>query len=520
MNREKMLDLLADVEQQRNRYELGGGIKAIEKQHEKGKLTARERINLLFDPGTFQEFNLWATPFRTGFDIDEKFSPTDAVITGFGKVDGRTVMAYAHDFTVLTGGQSGGQHAKIVRVIDTAVRMGVPYVGMVDSSGVRLHDGMGEPGVKPPADGIGLHNTGSFMWSPPYASGVIPQVALMLGPMFAGSSYSPIMKDFLVMNANTSSACLASPPAIKAVTGQSVTMDELGGPKVHSEISGICDKVVNSDEESIDYCKKLLSYWPSNWTEKPPIVDMGDSPYRRDEGLLDIVPYDLNEGYDMRELISMLVDRGEFVETKAVYAPSIITCFARIGGRSVGIVASNPAVNLGALDMNTSDKAARFIRFCDAFNIPLVFLVDTVGYSSDVKKQSLGLERHAAKVMFAISEATVPKITINIRNCANFGDLAFGNEQLGVDLVYAWPYTQLGKITDLDIYYSHTKDASKMQSFLDKFNTIYNAGERLLYTDLIDPRNTRKCIFDALVWMNNKNEQVERPWKKHGNIPL
>ena len=518
MSRDKMLEMLAEVEQQRSRYQMGGGPKAIENQHKKGKLTARERINLLFDPGTFQEFGLWATPFRTGFDIDEKFSPTDAVVTGYGKVDGRTVMAYAHDFTVLTGGQSGGQHAKIVRVIDNAVKMGVPYVGMVDSSGVRLHDGMGEPGVKPPADGIGLHDTGSFMWSPPYASGVIPQVALMLGPMFAGSSYSPIMKDFLVMNAHTSSACLASPPAIKQVTGQDVTINELGGPKVHSEISGICDKVVQSDEESIEYCKKLLSYWPSNWRETPPIVDMGDSPYRTDERLIDIVPDDLTQGYDMRQLIAMLVDCGEYVETKEVYAPSVITCFARIGGRSVGIVASNPAVNLGALDMNTSDKAARFIRFSDAFNIPLVFLADTVGYSSDAKKQTMGLERHAAKVMFAISEATVPKITINIRNCANYGELAFGNEQLGSDLVLAWPYTQLGKINDLEQYYSRTKDPEKIQAYLDKFNTLYNAGERLLYSDIIDPRNTRRSIFDALVWMENKRE--ERPWKKHGNIPL
>ncbi len=518
MERDNMLEMLEDIERQRSIYQMGGGAKAIEKQHQRGKLTARERINLLFDPGTFQELNLWALPFRTGFDIDEKFSPADAVITGYGKVDGRTVMAYAHDFTVLTGGQSGGQHAKIVRVIDTAVKMGIPYVGMVDSSGVRLHDGMGEPGVKPPADGIGLHGTGSFMWSPPYASGVVPQVALMLGPMFAGSSYSPIMKDFLVMNNNTSSACLASPPAIKAVTGQSVTMDELGGPKVHSEISGICDKVVNSDEESIAYCKKLLSYWPSNWRDKPPVVDMGDSPYRRDERLLDIVPFDQTQGYEMRELIAMLVDCGDFLESKEVYAPSIITCFARIGGQSVGIIANNPAVNGGALDMDTSDKEARFIRFCDAFNIPLVFLADTIGFLSNAEKQTLGLERHAAKVMYAISEATVPKITINIRNCSNYGDLAMGNEQLGVDVVFAWPYAQLGKIDNLDQFYAQEKDPSKIKVTLEKYNNIYNAGARLLFSDIIDPRNTRGTIFNALTWLENKKE--DRPWKKHGNIPL
>jgi acetyl-CoA carboxylase carboxyltransferase component len=519
MERENMLEMLKDIEQQRSLYQMGGGPKAIEKQHKRGKLTARERVNLLFDPGTFQELNLWATPFRTGFDdTDAKFSPSDAIVTGYGKVNGRTVMAYAHDFTVLTGTQSGGMHAKMVRVIEAAVKMGVPCVALSDSAGVRLQDGQGEPGFKPPADGIGLGGTGSFMWSPPYASGVIPQIVLMLGPMFAGSSYSPIMMDFLVMNEHTSSTVLASPMAIKAVTGQDTTIAELGSPKVHSEITGICDKVTQSDEESIEYCKSLLSYWPSNWREKPPIIDIGDSPYRKEEELLDIVPFDLSKGYDMRKIISLVADGGAFVESKDVFAPSVITGFARIGGQSVGIVASNPAVNLGALDMDTSDKEARFIRFCDAFNIPLVFLADTIGFLSDTNKQAMGLERHAAKVMYAISEATVPKITIYIRNCSNYGDLAFGNEQLGCDIAFAWPTCQLGKITDFAQFYTKGLDMDKMKAAVEKYNTIYNAANRLMFSDIIDPRDTRATIFKALTWLENKKE--DRPWKKHGNIPL
>lgn len=516
MERKNMIKMLEDIETKRNIYQMGGGSKAISKQHERGKLTARERVNMLFDPGTFQELNLWATPFRTGFDTDEKFSPGDAMVSGYGKVNGRTVMTYAHDFTVLAGTQSCGQHAKMVRVIETAVKMGIPCVSMSDSAGVRLQCGMGEPGFQPPVDGVGLQGTGSFMWSPPYASGVIPQIALMLGPMFAGSSYSPIMTDFLIMNKHTSSTVLASPMAIKAVTGQDVTINDLGSPEVHSKITGICDKVAQSDEESIEYCKSLLSYWPPNWREKPPIVDIGDDPYRREEELLDIVPFDVQKGYDMRKIIAMIVDGGIFTESKEVFAPGLITCFARIGGRSVGIVASNPNVNLGAMDMNTSDKEARFIRFCDAFNIPLVFLSDTVGYISDISQQTMGLERHAAKVMYAISEATVPKITISIRNCSNYGEFAMGTEQMGVDIVFAWPSTQMGRVNNLEQFYTKGIDVNKID--LNKYNNIYHAAERLMFSDIIDPRDTRATIFKALSWLENKREH--RPRRKHGNIPL
>jgi Acetyl-CoA carboxylase, carboxyltransferase component (subunits alpha and beta) len=513
--------LLKEIESKRNIYQLGGGQGEVAKQHKKGKLTARERLNLLFDDGTFQELNLWALPFRTGYEIDEKFSPGDAVVTGYGKVDGRTVMAYAHDFTVLAGTQSTGQHAKINRIMEGAVKAGVPYVGIADSAGVRLQDGMGQPGVRPPSDGIGLHGSGSYMYSPPQASGVVPQIAVMLGPQFAGSSYSPILKDFLIMREGNSYACLASPPVIKTITGLDVTVEELGGAMVHAKITGTCDKVVKSDEESMRFCRKLLSYWPPNWREKPPTIDMGDSPYRRDEGLLDIVPGDLTKGYDMHKLIAMLVDQGEFTETKEQYAPSIITGFARIGGQSIGIIANNPAFDLGALNMDTSDKAARFIRFCDAFNIPLVFLADTIGFLPDPQKQAMGVERHAAKSVYAICEATVPKITVYIRNCSNWGELAMGTEQMGADLVVAWPHAQIGIVDAKNAsnqFYVQDKGHEDLEKVIAEYNNLYHAGSRNLFNDIIDPRETRATIHRALTWLDKKSEK--RPWKKHDNMPL
>ncbi|NLG33203.1 MAG: methylmalonyl-CoA carboxyltransferase, partial [Syntrophomonadaceae bacterium] len=401
MDRNKMLQLLQDLEEKRKRYQMGSSPQDVEKQHSKGKLTARERIALLFEPGTFQELNLWALPFRTGYEIDDRFSPADAVAVGYGKVDGRTVMAYAHDFTVLSGTQATVQHAKITKTIETAIKMGVPYIGIFDSAGIRLQDRQGEPGSRPPADGIGLHGTGSYMYSPPLASGIIPQIALLLGPQFAGSAYSPVLKDFVIMRQGPGFMALASPPVIKAATGAEVTNEQIGGAMMHATISGTCDKVVNSDEEGIDFCKKLLSYWPSNWKQQPPLKTLNDSPDREEEELLDIVPFDLDKSYDMHRIIALLVDEGEYLEVKSLYAPSIITCFARMGGHSVGLIANNPEVNLGAFDTNVADKAARFIRFCDAFNIPLVFLTDTIGFVPDKKQTTLGLEKQAAKVIYA-----------------------------------------------------------------------------------------------------------------------
>lgn len=530
MSREKMLEMIGEVEQQKERYRLGGGLPEVERQHKRGKLTARERVEKFFDPGTFHELELWSQPLRTGFEIDERFTPADAVVIGYGKVDGRTVMVYAHDYTALTGTQAVVQHAKVTKVIETAIKMRVPYVGIVDCAGIRLQDMMGEPGPRPPIDGLGLHGTGSFMYSPPLASGVVPQIAIMLGPQFAGSSYSPILKDFLIMRRGPAFMALISPTVIKEVTGADVTYEEVGGALVHGEVSGTCDLVVESDEEGLERGRKLLSFLPSSWRERPPLVDTGDDPNRREEELLDLVPLDLSQEYDMHRLISLIVDNADFFEIKPLYAKNVIVGFARLAGQSVGIVANNPAVMGGAIDLNSSDKKARFIRFCDAFNIPLVFLADTIGYVPDVEQERAGLERHAAKVMYSICEATVPKITVYLRNCSGFGEYAMGTTQMGVDLVVAWPNAQIGRMDPemaVDKIYAKEIQAAanpeevrqkRIKELDEKYNNIYHAGARELFQDIIDPRETRPLLINALDWFSKKNE--DRPWRKHGNIPL
>ena len=531
MEREQWLAEIEKVEKERGTYRLGGGTADVEKQHKRGKLTARERVAKLFDPGTFHELQLWALALRTGFEeTDERFAPADAVVIGYGKIDGRTVMTYAHDFTVLLGAQAIVQHSKVTWVIDTAVKMGVPYVGIVDCAGIRLQDMMGEPTMRPPMDGLGLHGTGSFMYSPPWASGAVPQIALMLGPQFAGSSYSPILKDFLFMRRGTSVMALCSPPAIKQVTGAEVTYEDIGGAMLHAEVSGTSDLVVESDEEAIEKCRKLLSFLPSNWREKPPVIDTGDDPNRRDGEILSLIPLDLSQGYDMHQVIWRLVDNGDFFEIKPLYAKNVIIGFARLNGQSVGIVANNPMIMGGAIDRNSSDKEARFIRFCDAFNIPLVFLADTVGYLPSAEQERLGLERHAAKVMYAICEATVPKITVYMRNCSGFGELAMGTNQMGVDLTLAWPIARIGRVEpDIAVEALYAKEIARAENpeqargkrkeeFISKYDNIFHAGARQLVDDIIDPRDTRAILTKALDWFANKKE--DRPWKKHGNIPL
>jgi acetyl-CoA carboxylase carboxyltransferase component len=353
----------------------------------------------------------------------------------------------------------------------------------------------------------------------------------MLGPQFAGSSYSPILKDFLIMRKSDSVfMALASPPVIKEVTGAEVTYQEIGGAMLHAEISGICDLVVDEDEEAIAHCRKMLGFFPSNWMEKPPVVETRDDPNRKDEELLDLVPFDLSAGYDMKDVILRLVDDRDFFEIKPLFAGNVIIGFARLNGQSVGIVANNPLVKMGAIDHNSSDKAARFIRFCDAFNIPLVFLEDTVGFVPDAEQERLGLARHAAKVAYAICEATVPKITVYVRNCSGYGELAMGTGQMGIDMTLAWPNAQIGRVNPEEavnsIYAQEIAEAEKPEEIrqkrtkeiIAKFDNVVQAGVRQLVDDIIDPRDTRPVLINALDWFTNKTEN--RPWKKHGNIPF
>ncbi len=520
------LDKIQAVERERERLSLGGGLSEIDKQHKKGKLTARERVDKLLDEGTFHELELWSKALRTGYDIDDRELPGDGVAIGYGQVEGRTVMVYAHDFTVAGGTQAAVQHSKVVQVMDTAVKMGVPYIGIVDSGAIRIQDFMGYAGWRAPMGGYGMGGSGSIMYSPPQASGVVPQISLMLGPNYAGSCYSPILSDFLIMRQGPSFMSLVSPSVIKEVTHAEVTQEEIGGAMLHAEVSGTCDLVVQSDEEGLEKCRRLLSFLPLNSRSGLPVNTTTDETERRDDALLDLVSHDPNKGYDMHALIAHIVDMHYFFEIKPLYAKNIIVGFARMDGQPVGIVANNPAVMHGAFDLNASDKAARFIRFCDAFNIPLVFFVDTAGLAPGMEQ--LGFARHAAMVPYAICEATVPKITVHIRNCSGGGEYMMGTGQMGSDLVLAWPTAHVGEAaTEQVVYEIYGKELSgagaearlkKVKEVQEKYNNIFSAGARQLVQDIIDPQDTRAILNRALRWFANKKE--DRPWRKHGNMPL
>ncbi|MDY6968996.1 MAG: acyl-CoA carboxylase subunit beta [Spirochaetota bacterium] len=522
---------IEDIEKERERYKQGGGLKAIEKQRQKDKLFVRERIELLFDKGTFQELDQWALPLKTGFDeLDQKFLPGDASVIGYGKVNGRKVMVYAHDFTQMSGTQSAIQHSKVAKAMDMAIKMGIPYVGIVDSAGIRLQDMMGEPLLRPAVGGYALGDCGSFMYSPPDASGVVPQISIMLGPQFAGSSYSPIMKDFLIMRRSPNVfMSLVSPPVIKEVVSEEVTYDEIGSAQVHSEITGTSALVVDSDEEGIEKAKELLSLLPSNWKEKPPRIENSDPVDRIEKKLNDLSLMDRKDK-DIYEVIKLIADNGYFFETKPLFAKNIVIGFTRLDGETVGVVANNPREKEGAIDINASDKAARFIRFCDCFNIPMLFLVDSIGLSLGEEEINEGLDRHVAKVPFAICESTVPKITIYLGECSGDAEYIMGTESMGVDLVLAWPTAKIGQVDPEEvvdiIYENELKNASnpeelrkqKIEEFAAKYCTVYNAGARQIINDIIDPSKTRQIVIQALDLFRDK--EVIRPWKKHGNIPL
>lgn len=523
---------LKEMEKERQRYSQGGSLSAVEKQHNAGKLTGRERVQKFCDPGSFREIELWAQASITGFsDSDSKFFPGDAVITGFGRVNERVVSIYSHDFTQMGGTQAAVQHSKVAKTMDTAVQMGVPSVWIVDCAGIRIQDMMGEPLFRGTVGGYGIGGSGNFMYSPPWASGVVPQISLMLGPQFAGSSYSPIMADFLIMRRSQAVfMSLVSPPVIKEVTGEDVTYEDIGSASVHAEISGIVDLVVDTDDEALEKCRELLSFLPQNCKESPPVVDTGDPPNRRDEELLALAPMENGQEYDMHKVISQIVDNNHFFEIKARYAKGIIVGFSRLAGHTIGIVANNPSVLKGAIDSNCGDKAGRFIRFCDSFNIPLVFLVDTVGFASSTEQELLGIERHVAKLPYAICEATVPKLVVYIGECSNEAELAMCTGAMGGDLVVAWPSAKVGFFDSeksVDIIYKREIQRAgnpeeirqkRIEEFNQKYNSLLWSGARQLVQDIIDPRDTRAILADALSWFDNKHES--RPWKKHGNIPL
>ena len=488
-----------------------GGPKAVEKQHALGKRTARERIELLMDTGTFTEVDRFVRHRCTSFGMGDKDIPADGVVTGYGKIDGRTVFVYAQDFTA-QGGSLGEMHAaKICKIMDMALEAGCPVVGLCDSGGARIQEGIDA-----------LSGFGRIFMNNTSASGVIPQLAVIMGPCAGGAVYSPALMDFVFMVKNTSNMFLTGPAVIKSVTAEEVTAEELGGAMTHNSISGVAHFACESEDDCFEKIKALLDFLPSNNMEEAPVVDSNDDPNREDESLNSIIPDDNNVPYDMLDIIRSCVDDGNVFQVLENYALNIITCFARFDGQTVGIIANQPKFLAGCLDINASDKAARFIRFCDAFNIPLLNLVDVPGFLPGCNQEYGGIIRHGAKMLYAYSEATVPKITVITRKAYGGSYIAMCSQDLRADQVIAWPTAEvavMGPTGAANIIFKNDPDVkAKTEEYIDNFATPYQAAMRGMVDLVIEPQNTRPTVINALQMLQSKRET--RPAKRHGNIPL
>ncbi len=513
------VDKLTELQYRRQKIENGGGEAKIKKQHDSNKLTARERINALMDAGSFVEIDAFVSHRCTDLGMDAVEAPGEGVITGYGTVDGRLVYTYAQDFTVL-GGSIGEMHAKkICKILDMAAKMGAPVVGMNDSGGARIQEGID-----------GLSGFGDIFFRNTANSGVIPQISAIMGPCAGGAVYSPAISDFVFMVDNTSKMFITGPQVIESATGESVTAEDLGGSKVHAEKSGVCHFTAASDEECIAEIKKLLSYLPSNNLEEAPYVEPTDAINRLSEKLTTIVPDNANQPYDVKDLIREIVDNGDFFEVQKDFAANIVIGYARMNGMSVGIVANQPKVMAGALDGNASFKTARFIRTCDSFNIPVITFTDTPGYFPGVDQEHGGIIRHGAKLLYAYAEATVPKINVITRKSYGGAYVAMSSKQLGTDIVMAWPTAEIAVmgpegaaniIFKDDIAQSENPIAAredKIQEYRNKFATPFVAAQRGYIDDIIEPDSTRPRIIAALEMLSSKRDS--RPAKKHGNLPV
>ncbi|TCU68882.1 propionyl-CoA carboxylase carboxyltransferase subunit [Tissierella praeacuta] len=501
------------------KIELGGGEKRIEKHHKSGKLTARERINLLFDEGSFVEIDKFVEHRCTNFDMAKLEAPADGVVTGYGTVDGRLVFTYAQDFTVV-GGSLGEMHAaKICKVQDMALKMGAPIIGFNDSGGARIQEGVDA-----------LSGYGKIFYRNTIASGVIPQISVIMGPSAGGAVYSPALTDFIFMVDKTSMMFITGPQVIKSVTGEEVTQEELGGANTHNKISGVAHFVDKTEAECIERIKELLSFLPSNNLEVAPIYAIEDDINRVEERLNEIVPVNPNKPYDMKEVIKLLGDGGEFFEIQPYYAQNIITGYIRLNGKTIGVVGNQPKVLAGCLDINASDKAGRFIRTCDAFNIPLLNLVDVPGFLPGTEQEYGGIIRHGAKMLYAYSEATVPKVTLIVRKAYGGAYLAMCSKDLGADQVFAWPNAEIAVmgpdgaaniIFKKDIENSDDPIITRQEKIAEYRDTVANpyiAAQRGFVDDILVPSITRPRLISAFDMLESKRES--RPAKKHGNIPV
>ena len=507
------------LESKRAQARLGGGSERIERQHARGKLTARERLDYLLDPGTFYELGEFVTHRATDFGLAERRNPGDSVVTGWGEIDGRAVYVFAQDFTVL-GGSVGEAHGqKICQVLDLALENGAPVIGVNDSGGARIQEGV---------DALAAY--GEIFYRNVLASGVIPQISVILGPCAGGAVYSPALTDFIFMVEDTARMFITGPNVIKAVTHEEIGAEELGGADVHNRLSGVAHFAAPSEEEMLDLVRRLLSYLPSNNADDPPYVPPTDPPDRTDETLDTLVPDDPAQGYDMQEVIHSIVDDRDFLEVQARFAPNLIVGFARMGGHVVGIVAQQPPVLAGVLDINASDKGARFIRCCDCFNVPLLTLTDTPGFLPGVAQEHGGIIRHGAKMIYAYAEASVPKVSIITRKAYGGAYIVMSSKHLRGDVCLAWPGAEIavmGPQGAVNVVFRRELKAADdpdvlrkelVRDYREKFANPYVAAARGYLDGVIVPRETRPRVIRALEMLRHK--RVQRPPRKHGNMPV
>lgn len=512
-------ELLDDLEKRRAAALVGGGQDKIDARHKKGLMTARERLAAFFQPGTFQEFGMHADHDCHNFGMEGKPVPSDAVVTGTGLVDGRLVAAFAHDFTV-NGGSVGRIHAKkVCDILEYALKVGCPVYGFNDSGGARIQEG-----------DDALAGYGSIFFRNVLASGVVPQVAIIAGPCAGGAAYSPALMDFIIMVKGTSNMFICGPEVIQAVTGQKCTMDEIGSPMANASVSGNIHFVAENDADAIALGKRLLSFIPSNNLNDPPHHPTAEIDLSADPVMNDLVPESSKTPLDMPKIIRRLVDNGDFLEVQELFARNMIVGFGRVQGIVVGIIANNPLVKAGTLDIDSSDKAARFIRFCNVFNIPIVNLVDVPGFMPGVQQERGGIIRHGAKMLFAFASATVPKITVILRKAYGGAYLAMCNRDMGADMVYAWPTAEIavmGAEGATKILFKReitaakdpkAKEAELVAEYRAKFCTPFQAAKKAMISDVIAPSETRAVVAMALRKTLTKREV--RPAKKHGTIPL
>ena len=510
---------ILELREKKTAAKSGGGEERVQVQHDKGKMTARERLELLLDKGSFRELDVFVTHNCNDFGLDKQKYPGDGVVTGFGTVDGRLVYVYAQDFTIFGGSVSWTHAQKICKIMDMAMKNGAPILGLNDSGGARIQEGV-----------LSLAGYAEIFYRNVMASGVVPQISVIMGPCAGGAVYSPAITDFVIMVKNTSHMFVTGPDVVKTVTHEEVTFEELGGAFVHASKSGVAHFAAENEADALFLVQQLMSYLPNNNLEDASIVTSNDDPLRQDEELDHIVPDNPNRPYDMKEIIRRVVDDGQFLEVHELWAQNVIVGFSRLGGRSVGIVAQQPSVLAGVLDVDASQKAARFVRFCDSFNIPLIVLEDVPGFMPGLNQEHGGIIRHGAKLLYAFSEATVPKLTVIVRKAYGGAYCVMNPRHIGADLVLAWPSAEIavmgpeGAVNVIfrrDIANAEDPVARKnqlVQEYRERFANPYVAAAKGFIDNVIEPHETRPRLINALEMLQNKRSTL--PPKKHGNIPL